>query len=137
MINQRFRFPGPRFHRDVFGDLWIDGQFYMGRMRVPPMPPRIALIDRTTGETRVLSHDGANVVLEAPTARMTDIQNFGSHGGPYSGNWRLYLNSGTLAFEYAEGYNSAKILTRRNFDKQVLEITADDTGQVVTTAYDL
>ena len=131
-------FPRPRWYRDQFGDLWIDGQFYMGRMRVPSMPPRIALTDRTTGAVRVLSDDGAGtVVLAVVNSAWRDVIKYKPYEGPHYGDWKLYLNSGQLAFERDPGYNSAKILTRRNFATSVLEIKASTTGSVVTSPYDL
>lgn len=133
-------FRKPHVYRDPYGYIIIDGHTFMGRNRVPPMPNRIALTDRTTGETKVLSHDvgASNLVLADVTASMSDVQRYGSHGGPYSGDYRLYLDNGALAFEYAQGYASQRILTRRAFDTTVLELTVDLTnGSVVYTQIDL
>lgn len=130
-------FPRPRWYRDTYGKLWIDGQFYMGRMRVPSMPPRIGLVDRETGEFKILSHNGTEVELADRTPTMSDVHDYGMYDGPHSGDYKLYLSGGELAFEYDPGYNSAKILTRRNFETNVLEITADEAGEVVVTAYAL
>lgn len=133
-------FRKPHVYRDPYGHIIIDGYTYMGRPRVPPLPNRIALTDRTTGETKVLSHDvgASNLVLADVTTSMSDITHFGMHDGPYSGDYRLYLNNGTLAFEYAPGYASSRILTRRAFDTTVLELTVDLTnGSVVYTQIDL
>lgn len=131
-------FPKPRWYRDQFGKLWIEGQFYMGGVRTPSMPPRIAMTDRVTGAVRVLSDDGAgNVVLAAVNPSWPDVIIYEAYEGPKSGDWQLYLSGGVLAFEFKQGYNSAKILTRNGYLKTVVEITADGNGAVVTAPYDL
>lgn len=133
------KLPMPRRHRDAYGHLIIDGYTFMGRPRVPPMPARIALKDRTTGEFKVLSHaaGAGSFVLVDIDPKWVDVQKFGPYEGPYSGNYRLYLDNSVLAFELAAGFNSPKILTRRAYDKTVLEITADTNGAVVYTVYQL
>lgn len=130
--------PRPRRYTDTDGGLWIDGEFFMGRVRVPPMPPRIALSDRATGVIKVLAHTaGMASELANVDPRWSDVIYYGKNGGPYSGDWRLYLNNGNLAFEWAPGYSNGRILTRRNFETHVLEITADNNGNVVYTEVDL
>lgn len=131
--------PSPRRYRDAYGHLIIDGRTFMGRPRVPPMPARLALKDRTTGNFKVLSHSAGagSFVLADINPKWTDVQKFGTHEGPYSGDYRLYLDNSVLAFELAAGFNSPKILTRRAYDKTVLEITADTNGAVVYTVYQL
>lgn len=114
----------------------------MGRHRVPPMPNRLALTDRTTGNVRVLGHSGSpgglSVDLVAVNANWPDVVQYGTHGGPYNQDYRLYLDNGTLAFEFASGYANQRILTRNGFDNIVLEITVDPgDGSVVYTEYAL
>lgn len=131
--------PGPRRYKDAYGHLIIDGYTYMGRPRVPPMPSRLALKDRTTGQFKVLSHNaGAGaVVLANIDPKWRDVQKFGTHEGPYSGDYRLFLDNSVLAFELAPNHSNARILTRRSFDKTVIEITAGTNGTVVSTQYPL
>lgn len=133
----RYVFRKPRRTTDANGDLWIDGEFYMGKYRLPPMPPRIAMTDRTTGAIKVLSDNGTNIVLQDPTSSMRDIVTYGPFDGPYSNNFRLYLNNGSLAFEVVvitsaqESYNSARILSRNGYNTTVVEVTANPDGSMV------
>lgn len=127
----KYIFRQPRRTTDIYGDLWIDGEPYLGKYRLPPMPPRIALTDRDDGSVKVLSDNGTNIVLQDPTAAMMDVIVYGPYDGPYSGNFRLYLASGVLAFEPAPGHNSARILSRNGFNTTVVEVTANDDGSVV------
>lgn len=137
----RFRRRGPHRYRDEEGKLWIDGDFFMGRFRTPPMPVRIAMTDRVTGLIRVLSMTGTapglTIDLVAINARWPDVIIFGPYEGPYSGNYRLLLDNGILSFEPAIDHNSPRIFTRRNFETTVLEITAGDDGSVVYTEIEL
>lgn len=134
--------PGPRITTDVYGRKLVDGAPYYGGVRVPPMPHRTALTDRTTGEVKVLSHNEAadTVELVDVNARWPDVHTYGPHEGPYSEGWRLYLDDGTLAFEQdLASINSANglILTRRAFARTVLQLTPDTAGSVVYTPYTL
>lgn len=131
--------PGPRRYKDAYGHLIIDGYTFMGRPRVPPMPNRLALKDRTTGLYKVLSHTAGagSFVLADIDPKWRDVQKFGTHEGPYHGDYRLYLDNAVLAFELAPDHSNSRILTRRGFDKTVLEITADTNGAVVYTVYAL
>lgn len=138
----RYRQPwrSPRRYKDVYGHTIIDGYTYLGRNRIPPMPNRIAMRDRTTGEERVLSHDGTpgSIDLVAVDSRWSDVTHYGAHDGPYDGDYRLYLDNGTLTAEYAAGNSSQFILTRKNFETTVLRITVNQTtGAVVYTEYEL
>ena len=89
------------------------------------MPNRFALQDRTTGLYKVLGHTAGAGALELMDIdpRWTDVEKYGPNDGPYNENFRLYLDNGSLAAEYAPGYNSRTILTRRDFDTTVLQIT--------------
>lgn len=130
----RYPFRTPNRRTDIYGDLWIDGSPYMGRVRVPPMPPRIALTDRTDGSVKVLSDNGTSIVLVTPTTSMRDVVIYGPFEGPYSGAFRLYLDSGSIAFEpVLDGiiYNSARILSRNGYNTTVVEITANPDGSMV------
>lgn len=131
------KLPQPRRRRDQYGDLWIDGEFFMGRQRVPPMPNRTALTDRVTGAIKALSHTGASPELVDPRPQWSDITLYGPYFGPISNNWRLFLSNGTLGFEAVTGmvsYSGSRILTRKNFETTVLELTVDPlTGNVVYT----
>jgi hypothetical protein len=140
MTIRRRQVRAPRKYRDVYGNVMIDGYTFMGRNRVPPMPNRIAMRDRTTGEEKVLSHDATpgDIDLVDVNTRWSDVTHYGAHDGPYFGDYRLYLDNGTLAAEYALGHGSQTILTRKNFETTVLKITIDQTdGTVVYTEYDL
>jgi hypothetical protein len=131
--------PKPTRYRDQFGDLWIDGEMDMGRYRTPPMPNYLILTDRVTGqEMALLNNDELTAVVPTvPLTIWTSRAYFGPQEGPYSGDWRLYLSNGALAFEYAPGYSSPMILTRNAFQPTVLQITADTNGNVVLTPYAL
>lgn len=133
------RFPKPTRYRDQLGDLWINGEFFMGRYRTPPMPNYIIMTDRVTNAQKALTNDDSlsAVVLSDVQPMWPDRSYFGPHDGPYSGDYRLYLSNGTLAFEHAPGYNSPRILTRNAFQPTVLEITASPSGALVTTTVTL
>lgn len=129
-----------RRRRDADGGLWIDGEFFMGRVRVPPMPNRLALTDRLTGEVLVLSNDDALdvAVLDDIDPRQMDVQIYGPFEGPYFGQWRIYLYDGDIFAEHVdEKHNNAHILTRWLYHTRVLRITVDATGTVVYTPFDL
>src|SRR5687768_1103658 len=128
-MRQRRYIRTPRIRKDTFGHTLIDGYTYMGRSRVPPLPNRIALRDRTTGEEKVLSHTtGPGVIdLVDVNSRWSDVTHYGAHDGPYDGDYRLYLDNGTLLGEYAQGHGNQYILTRRDFDTTVLRVTVDQT----------
>lgn len=144
MYPKRF-WPAPRRRRDVYGKLWIDGEFYMGRNRVPPMPVTMALVDRVTNAKGVLSFTGTvpslSIAIIPITSAMRDVHVYAKQEGPYSGAYRLYLSNGVLAFEKVTGnvtYSSPRILTRRSFETTVLEITVNPAnGAVVYTQVDL
>lgn len=131
--------PKPTRYRDQFGDLWIEGNMDMGRYRTPPMPNYLILTDRITGQQKALLNNDAltAVVPTTPQAIWTSRAYFGPYEGPYSGDYRLYLSNGVLAFEYAPGYTSPLILTRNNFNTTVLKITPDTHGNVVLTPFPL
>lgn len=134
MIRRR-RYHSPHVYTDPYGHRLIDGRTFMGRNRVPPMPSRMALKDRTTGVYKVLSHNGSpgalGFILTDITVQMTDVQRFGPEEGPYDGDYRLYLDNGTLAAEYAPGHSNKQILTRRDFDTTVLRITINQVDATV------
>lgn len=131
-------FRTPRVRMDPYGGRWIDGEFDMGRYRVPPMPPRIGMTDRVTGLVKVLSDDGTNLVLADPTRAMPDVDLYGPYDGPYDNGYRLFLSAGVLAAElYPPATQSAKILTRNAFKTTVLWITVNNSGTVVYTPYTL
>lgn len=144
MFHKRY-FPSPKLRRDSLGKLWIDGEFYMGRNRVPPMPITMALVDRVTGATGVLSFTGTvpslSISIIPVTSAMRDVHVYGKQEGPYSGAYRLFLSNGVLAFEKVVGnvtYSSPRILTRRSFETTVLEITVNPAnGAVVYTQVSL
>lgn len=102
------------------------------------------MVDRVTGTIYVLSHDGVPgamyVQLVAIDPKWTDVHIYQAYEGPYTGNYRLYIADGVLAAEWAPGYNSQTILTRRNYDTHVIRIKAkDEHGACVlyTSEYDM
>ena len=141
-MRTRRPFKQPHIYTDELGYTYIDGYRYMGRVRVPSLPNRIAMLDRTTREYQVLSHSGAAgsllIDLVDINTNWRDVSLYGDNEGPYTGDYRIYLDNGTLAAEYAAGYSSQTILTRRNFDNVLLRIEVDPTnGQIVYTEYEL
>lgn len=118
----------PHRYRDSAGYLYIDGYLYMGGIRMPSMPPRIAMTDRSTGEIYVLGHDGVvgslYIDLMELDPRWQDVKIYGPYEGPYADKFRLYIDNGILQGEYLPGYHNAPVLTRRDFDKVVLRIRA-------------
>jgi hypothetical protein len=130
--------PTPNFRTDDLGYTYIDGYRYIGPVRVPPLPNRIAMFDRTTGIYGVLSHSGGvgslSLAIAAVNAAWTDIEYYGINDGPYTGDYRLYLDDGNLLAEYAEGFSSRIILTRKAFDTTSLRIEVDPTDGTVTTS---
>lgn len=120
----------------------VDGELWMGGVRVPPMPHRTALTDRTTGEVKVLSHNEARTEIELVDVniRWSDVYTYGPSEGPYSEGKRLFLDDGVLAFEQdllSINSSSGLILTRRAFDRTVFQLTPDTDGSVLYTAYSL
>ena len=139
-MRYRQKFPRPHVRRDENGYIIIDGYTYLGRPRVPPMPNRIALQDRTTGLYKVLGNTAGAGALELMdiNPQWSDVEKYGPNDGPYNENFRLYLDNGVLGSEYAAGYNSRTILTRRDFDTSVLLITINQIdGTIEYTPYDL
>lgn len=142
MTRTRRKIPGPNITRDTYGHRIIDGYTYMGGNRVPPFPNRLALTDRVTGLPMVLTHTGTSPSLTFAVTPVlptwSDVTTYGKYDGPYFEQYRIYLSGGTLAAEYAVGYGSQTILTRRGFDNTVLKITINPvSGAVVYTEYDL
>lgn len=132
------RLPTPHIRTDDLGYTYIDGYRYMGPVRVPPLPNRIAMLDRTAGEYGVLSHNGVSLDIVAVNSAWTDVEYYGPNDGPYTGDYRLYLDNGNLLAEYAAGYASRYVLTRKNFETTVLRIEVDPTdGSVITSEYAL
>lgn len=129
----------PRVRRDSLGYLLIDGGTYMGGVRVPPLPNRISMVDRTTGAALILSHTNGplTIALVPDDPKYSDVSRFGPRDGPYSGDYRLFISNGSLGFERAPGFSSPLILTRRAFDTTVLQITPSTSGAVQYTSYQL
>jgi hypothetical protein len=101
------------------------------------MPVRIALTDRVTGARKVLSHTGASPELADIQPRWPDVVIYDPYFGPINQNWRLYLANDVVLFEPVDGstvYTNARILTRKNYETTVLELTVDPvTGNVQYT----
>lgn len=136
--------PRPRRRIDQNGGLWIDGEFFMGRYRAPPMPPRIALTDRVTGEVKVLSHTAGAGAVEFVDIdpRWPDVIIYGHLQEPWyfdgTTHWRMVFSNGIInPTASSTAGSSARILTRRGYDTTVLEITADAAGSVVYTQVEL
>lgn len=139
-MRYRRPWPGPRRYKDTYGHTIIDGHTYLGRPRVPPLPNRISMRDRITGAEKVLSHTSTPgaILLVNIDPKWSDVTHYGSHDGPYDGDFRLFLDNGTLTAEFAAGHNSQFILTRKDFQTTVLRITVDQTnGAIVYTEYEL
>lgn len=132
--------PKPHVYRDAYGDLYIDGYQFHGKQRIPPMPNRIAMTERDSKQLFVLSHTGTSPALTldlvAVDPKWTDVTTFGVNDGPYVGNWRLYLNNGTLFAEAVDPANvlsNMRVLTRKGFESTMLDITVNNNGTVIYT----
>lgn len=133
-------FPRPRRFRDNLGMMLIDGESSMGKYRLPPMPPRIALTDNQTGQIKVLSHNNplTGVVLATPQNNWPDLHIYEPNDGPSRYGWTLILSNGVLSFIQNIGAHGPAIFTRRAFDKTVIQIEpwlVD--GQIMTMTTDL
>lgn len=138
----RRNYPRPRKYRDMYGDLIIDGYTYLGRVQVPPLPNRIAMVDRVTGQMLVLGQAGSpgalTLSLQTIQPYWTDVTKHGPLEGPYTNEFRLVLSNGVLSAEYAPGYSSRRLFTRNNNETTVLEITVNpNNGAVEYTETDL
>lgn len=141
-MRSRRHYPQPHKYRDVYGDLIIDGHTYLGRVQVPPLPNRIAMADRTTGEMKVLGQSGTpgalTLNLQTIQPFWSDVTKYGPLEGPYSDQFRLVLDNGVLSAEYAPGNNSRRLFTRNNNETTVLEITVNpNNGAVIYTEVEL
>lgn len=130
--------PHPRITKDAYGHTLIDGYTYMGRQAIPPLPNRIAMTDRITGDERVLSHTGSvgtlTLDLVAVNPAWLNVTTYGPHEGPYTGNWRLYLENGTLVAEATIlPHGNQRVLTRLANQRTMLDITVDVDGNIVYT----
>lgn len=128
----------PRMHKDRYGYTIIDGHTYLGKQRIPPMPVHIIMEDRVSGVQRSLSHMGNPGSLEldliTPDPRWPDTATFGPFAGPYVGNWRLYLASDVLTAEAMDPRNphaNLRVLTRKDFERTMLEITVAANGTIL------
>lgn len=127
-----------------------------GRVRMP-LPPRVVLTDRSTGEKFVLSHTVAvdAVELEAYLPRRhTDAVVYDAFHEPRAeanGNFRIVLEAGVvstvldpLAMEQGQGRHQVgrgqplqpRILTRRGFQRKSLHLDVDEFGQLTLTEED-
>lgn len=132
--------PRPHFYRDQYGRLYIDGLLFMGKHRIPPMPNHIIMRDRFDDESLSLSHTGSpgtlTLDLITPNDRWTDISVFGPYDGPYVGNFRLYIENNVLLAEAVNPdtkHGNLRVLTRKNFERTMLEIGVDANGAITTT----
>lgn len=140
-VMERRPWPGPHKYTDELGYTYYDGYLYMGRTPIPPLPPRVAMTDRTSGDLSVLSHSGSpgsltiNLIPVLPS--YTDVQTYGPYEGPYIGHWRLYLDGSViLAERVIEPHSNSIISTRRNNDRTMLRLGIDgDDGSVTYTEY--
>lgn len=136
------QFRKPRIYFDRYGDRWIDGEGDIGRYRVPPMPVRIVLTDRTDGLPYVLTHTGSPgslVVAVVPwviTPTGNDATVYGPLAeGPYDNGQLLRLISGVISFAntpVAANNSNGLILTRRGFESTVLQLTSNPGVTTVT-----
>lgn len=136
-----------RRYRDSRGNLWINGQPYMGPVQIPPLPDRIALTDRVTGTVSVLSHTGSpgslTIALVSVDPSWSDVAKYAPREEPWvqdpAGNaYRLSLSSGVISVAPSgiQG-SSARVLTRNGSDTHVLEVSAAADGTVLYTEVDL
>lgn len=131
-------FPRPRIRKTIYGDTLIDGMYYMGGNRIPPLPVHIIMTDRATGTHYALSHTGIpgslTLELTTPDAKWTDIAEFGPQDGPYLGDWCLFIENGILsAQQTTQPQNSLRVFTRKAFERSFLEITVNNSGDLVYT----
>jgi hypothetical protein len=115
----------------------INGLWNMGRPRTPPLPAAIQMQDRASPTTWFqLSHSGTpgSLALDVTQTLWTkpDKVLFAALGGPYlvtGSGWpvRLYVEDGELLGEFYTGpvHSSPRIMTRRGWDRTLLEVTAD------------
>lgn len=120
---------GPRRRRVVHG--YHD----MGRIRIPPLPPIIVMVDRSTGTQYALSHNEAvtSVVLSTDLpGNRKDYQLYGAQEGPYVEPLvRLYVDSGTLNAEIVTAAGAVRpVLTRRGVQRETIQIGWD--GETLT-----
>lgn len=132
----------PHIYRDEIGNTYVDGYRYYGRFGTPPMPNRHALTDRSTDETYVIGMDeSGEIELQSINSRWTDVTYHDKYNdGPYSNEYRIFLEDGELQAEYAPGYGSSLMIARASTGRarEALLIEVDDqTGLVTTSEYTL
>lgn len=124
--------PRPRFSVDPYGHKMIDGYTFIGRYK--GLPNQTAMVDRVTGQTRVITSNAGAIVLTALPANFSNITIFGPNDGPYNQEYRLRLDDGVLSYEYAPGYNSSRTVAYDANGQNAVEITVDpNNGQVIYT----
>jgi len=136
-----------RRHLDPYGHLIIEGGTYMGPQRIPPLPNRVALTDRTTGDVRVLSHTGdpgfMTISLVQINSTWTDVTKYAAGEEPWvvgvdGATYRLFLDNGALNVATSGTAGASQlILTRNGFDTHVLQVSANGPGSVLYTEYDI
>lgn len=118
----------------------------IGKRPVPlPTPSGIALIDRSDGVTRVISHTPQGTLLMDPSPPASfHTQPFGPESGPVirspSGTRVLFSSNGVLSHEAASDAVSKRfdqpIFTKRFDTRTSFQITIDAAGNFVLTQVD-
>jgi hypothetical protein len=109
----------------------IYGYMDFGPIQIPPLPPRIVMTDRGTGELLWLTYIGTDpefaVILTDEWTNGPDITFYDEFDGPYLGNGRarLYAENGALDAEDVLDYpyiNQAPVYIRRDNNPPFLRI---------------
>lgn len=131
-MRSKKNWPRPRFTVDHYGHKLIDGYTFIGRYK--GFPNKVAMVDRVTGQTKVLNSSGGAIVFDNLPANFANITIFGPNDGPYNQEYRLRLDNGVLSYEYAPGYNSSRTIAYDASGQNAVEITVDPSnGSVVYT----
>lgn len=120
----------------------IEGYLDMGTPQIPPLPTKIGLTDRVTGDVYYLTTDGVYPALTIVVSTMVVTDNvagvrvYDAYFGPVvNTNMRLFVSSGTLSVEplterFVSGQGQTRVFARNANTSQAVEVTAP--GGVLT-----
>lgn len=120
----------------------IEGYLDMGTPQIPPLPAKIAFVDRVDGLTYYLTVSGTYPSLTPVLSTTVVVDNvagvrvYDAFFGPVvSTNWRLYTSSGSLVAEpltetFVSGQAQTRVFARNANQSQAVEVTAP--GGVLT-----